>query len=518
MSYEDTVDQLYLDRLRPQIVSLVEACNPTPPAAPAIFFFPGGLGSQLLRAVQPAPDGPPYAYYTVWLNCAIVLGLARDLELDGVEDSDDEYILPDGSIDFIQSYDGFEEWCASAGIPLFIVGWDWRRKSGHAAHFFLNKFVPLVDAVVAAGGYANNPLDNFWLVGHSFGGMVVKRILNETNNSYVQRMKGAITVATPFYGSGGQVHRFFVGEADVNATLYPDGPATCTRIVSTLPANYEILFLDQNTFTANEAAFLHDPAGYNLEQYPSLDAASGVAADPYHPIPGPPVTPPATGLVRYIQNYNFSWDLLTDGLSASQRTSQALDPSVAAKFWNIRCVQTDEAGADLAGTCVAQTWALVDANFDPDVGNDPITDAFGAGDSVVPAWSARLIGLDDSHVITLHAPDLEHQNLMNEGIIQEQLSNLLNLPPQLVLLARANAATKPVIAASRVELNAVTKLFHDAISPPELSTFERKEAVFKIVRKLSLDQRKALLTRAYFDAFKTPAQLRGSFDRSRKAE
>jgi hypothetical protein len=506
-TYEDDVDQLYLARLSGPISDLIEACNPTPPAAPVIFFFPGGLGSQLMQSEEAAPDGPPYDFYTVWLNCAIILGLARQLQLSGDQDWHDEYILPDGCIDF--SYDGFQQWCADNQLPLFVFGWDWRRQSGNAADFFLNKFLPAVEAAVAAGGYANSPLANFWLIGHSFGGMVVKRILNETANSYVQSMKGAITVATPFYGSGGQVHRFFVGESDLNVTLFPNGAATCTKIVSTLPANYEILFLDQDTFNANQAAFLLDPAGYKLSKYPSTDAATGVPADPYVPIPGQPAQPPATGMVRYIQNYNFNWQLLTDSRTASHLTAQALDPSVSGKFWNVRYVQTDNGGTDLPGTVVAQTWALVNANFDPDVGPDPITDKLGPGDSVVPAWSARLIGVADDHVVTLRAPGLEHQNLMNEGIVQEELATLLNLSEPFMLLAQASAATTPHNAASRDELNAFNGELRKATDHP-LPPFARKKAVLQLLRKLSRDQRKALLTRAYFDAYKSPTQLKGS--------
>jgi pimeloyl-ACP methyl ester carboxylesterase len=514
-AYEDAVDQQYLESLQGQITTFLEACNSNQRAATqpvAIFFFPGGLGSRLIRATLPAPDGPPYFYYTVWLDCTILFGVAQDLELVGVEDWQDEYIVPAGPIAL--SYDGFIQWCAESSLPLFFCGWDWRRKSGRAAHvFFLNKLLPAIDAAVVAGRYAYNPLNNFWLVGHSFGGMVVKRILNETNNGYVKKMKGAITVATPFYGSGGQVHRFFVGQTDLNPLLGPNGAATCTKIVSTLPANYEILFLDQATFDANQTAFLQDPGGYNLTRYPSVDAVSGQPADPYHPVPGPPPIPPATGVVRYAQNYNFSWNLLSDGLTASQLTSQYLDPSIAGKLWNVRYVQTDDDGSDLNETVVSQTWAEVPANFDPDVGPDPITDTSGPGDGVVPAWSARLIGLDNSHVVTLRAPGIEHANLMNEDIVQEQLAALLDLPPQLMLVAQASAVTTPLNAASRDQLNALTKQLRDATSAP-LSPDKRKKAILKILGKLSRDQRRALLARAYIDAYKSPSQLSGSSDQA----
>ena len=52
----------------------------------------------------------------------IVFGIASELEMVGVQDWQDEYIVPDGVIDFIQSYDGFIQWCANANLPLFIYG------------------------------------------------------------------------------------------------------------------------------------------------------------------------------------------------------------------------------------------------------------------------------------------------------------------------------------------------------------------------------------------------------------
>ena len=152
----------------------------------------------------------------------------------------------------------------------------------------------------------------------------------------------------------------------------------------------------------------------------------------------------------------------------------------------------------------------MDASFDPDTGPDPITDELGPGDEVVPAWSARLVSLDDSHVVTLRAPGLEHQNLMNEGIVQEELAALLNLPDPMMLLAQASAVSTPINAASRRALNTLTNELRKASRSPLLTPEARKEAVRKVLRRISLQQRKALLMRAYLDAFKSPSQLKAS--------
>ena len=123
--------------------------------------------------------------------------------------------------------------------------------------------------------------------------MVVKQILNQSTNQYVQRIKRAITVGSPFYGYGGQVHRYFKGDSQINWTLNPNGAQRAAEIVSTLPGGYELLFLPEATYNNNQSAFANDPDGYNLLAYPSVDATNpGQRADPYHPIPTPPQPTP----------------------------------------------------------------------------------------------------------------------------------------------------------------------------------------------------------------------------------
>src|ERR1035438_3625020 len=96
--YEQGMYQEYLDRMQDQIATFVAACNTNAQSqnpAPTIFFFPGGLGSKLLRAMQQVPYGPPYSYYTIWLDCTIAFGAATDLRLTGAagdQDWQDRYI------------------------------------------------------------------------------------------------------------------------------------------------------------------------------------------------------------------------------------------------------------------------------------------------------------------------------------------------------------------------------------------------------------------------------------------
>jgi hypothetical protein len=509
--YEQGMEHQYLARLKSQIATFVQNYDGNPSDEhTTIFLFPGGFASQLVRAEQSAPAGPPFAYDPLWLTCAILSGGAINLQMAGDQDFEQRYIVPDGYVDFLtlRPYGGFADWCAANRLDLFVFGWDWRRKSAEAADFFLQQFLPLFEAGVAQ--CSPSPLDNFWLIGHSFGGIVVKRILNESANPYVQRMKGAITVGTPFYGYGGQLHRFFVGDPDLNGTEGVEGATIVTEICSTLPAGYELMFLDGPTYDANAAAFASDPEGYALTSYPCMDAATaGLRADPYNPSPGKPAAPPApTDTVRYLPQYLFDWDLLSDGQASSHATSQSLDSSVAGKFWNIRCVQTQD-GAAASSTVVSQSWSLVPASYVPDPNNDPIADAEGPGDTVIPAWSARLLG--NPNVITIANDQIEHMDLMNDGDVQTTIGNILNPATQALSQMRATAKTVKMRAADRRTLNDVTALLRGvdrAIAPLERRAAVR--SILKAVGAVDAEALPALMARAYMDALKSPSQKLGA--------
>ena len=87
-----------------------------------------------------------------------------------------------------------------------MFGWDWRRDLTDTVRFFLDTFLPAFER--RTDQCRPKPLDDFTLVGHSFGGLVVKLILNESSNKYVRKMRRAMTVGSPLYGYGGQVHRY----------------------------------------------------------------------------------------------------------------------------------------------------------------------------------------------------------------------------------------------------------------------------------------------------------------------
>ncbi len=505
--YSQDVESQYLDRLQARIVEFAHRYDANPSEKhTTIFLFPGGFASQLVRAGRAADDGPPFAYEPLWLTCGFLLGGATALTIESGDDSEQRYILPDGYVDFVtlKPYGGFADWCAANWLDVFVVGWDWRRPGSAAADFFLTKLLPAFEQGVAQ--CHPSPLDNFWIVGHSFGGIIAKHILNRPDNPYVQRLKGAITVGTPFYGYGGQAHRFFVGDPDLNIVEGLDGAEAVTRIGSTLPASYELLFLDGPTYDANARAFAEDPQGYALTQYPSMDAAIATErADPYNPSPGKPDGPLGhTDYVRYPPSYGFDWDLLTAGHEAAKAVSKPLDASVARKLWNIRGVQTD--GGDAKDdTVVSQTWARIPADYVADPYRDPIADTLGPGDGVIPAWSARLLG--NPQVTTVPGDDVDHMDLMNHAEVQRAIADILAVSDAARNQMVATATTVKIDAAGREDLDGLARRLR--LLGSDLTSAARKVSVHAILNDVAQNDPLILHqmhARAFMDALKSPSQ------------
>jgi pimeloyl-ACP methyl ester carboxylesterase len=415
MTYDQTRDNEQLLKLDDAITNFITRYNANPSSTnrKTIVLFPGGMGSRLLRANVTAPNGPPYFYDTTWLDCSILFGAGAHLRMQGDVDYDQHIIIPNGHVDFmtLRPYEGFIQWCDANGIDYFIFGWDWRRDLKCTVKFFLNTFLPLFRLRVQAG-CGSDPLLDFSLVGHSMGGMIVKLILNNNSDPYVQLIKKAVTVATPFYGYGAELPRYFVGDPDLNP-LY--GAKVVTKVISSLAAEYTLLFLDEDTYTRDRAALGADP-DYPLSSYPILDATAGTVADPYNP-------KTKAGKVRYPQNYGFDIVLLNRGKLVYQQVAQQLNPAMNNKFFNFRGVQVKN-GAVVDGTVNNQTWDWIAPGFDPDTDPSPITDYLGPGDGTLPAWSTRLVNTPGANVRTLEG-DVDHMFMMSDALVLNELVTVI---------------------------------------------------------------------------------------------
>jgi pimeloyl-ACP methyl ester carboxylesterase len=415
MTYDQTRNSEQLAYLDDAIVKFISRYNNNLQQTnrKTIIFFPGGMGSQLLRASTPEPDGPPFFYNTVWLDGSIAFGAGLHLRMQGDVDYMQQIIVSDGPLDvpILRPYDDFITWCNTNDVDYFIFGWDWRRDPKLVVDFFLNVFMPRFEQRVSA--CTPNPLLHLSLVGHSFGGMIVKLILNRDDNPYVRLVKRAVTVATPFYGYGGQLARYFVGDPDLYQFY---SKRDLVRIVSSLAGGYTLMFLDEVTFQRDGNALRNDN-DFPLLAYPILDATNGAIADPYNP-------GTRNGNVRYPQNYGFNPGKLARAQLICQQVAAPLVQEINNKFFNIRGVQADGNGA-VNGTVNNQTWDWIAPNFDPRTDPSPITDFLGPGDGTLAAWSTRLISAPAVNVRTLRGNNIDHMLMMGNPQVTNALATVI---------------------------------------------------------------------------------------------
>ena len=212
MTYQQARDAEDRDHVNDAITHFISrySANLSNTNRKTVILFPGGMGSQLLRASTPQSNGPPYSYNIVWLDCSIAFGAALHLQMQGDIDLDQQIVIPDGPVDFpplLTPYNGFITWCNQKQIDYVIFGWDWRRDLSFTADFFLNVFMPLFKQRVAQ--LQPNPMQHLSLVGHSEGGMLVKVIMNRATNTYVQQLKTAVTQQVPFMAMAGSSALFY---------------------------------------------------------------------------------------------------------------------------------------------------------------------------------------------------------------------------------------------------------------------------------------------------------------------
>ena len=425
MSYDTTRDAEQLRLLDASIDQFVDRYNnssgPANGPRQTVFLFPGGMASRLKRATQPydpAASGPQtFAYETIWLKPETFVWPAEVLALTmhkvapaKYRDKGDRLVVADGAVKFLgcTPYVGFTLWCALKGLDYFVFGWDWRRRLEHSGNFFVKKFVPHFQTRVMNECNGADPLANFSLIGHSAGGMIVNWILRRQHPN-VANMRLAITVAAPFYGYAGQVHRWFEGQPPFNGP-FDTLKKRMIKMICSFPACYAWMFMDEQTFIDNQAALAAD-AAYPLASYPSTDkTAPLVVADPYNPqLKGAKSRYPAPSAT------GFDAAELKHGKKIVRYLASALDPALAAKFVNIR-------GDNTAGnTTGSTTWDWV-----PPPEPSPIADGPGVpGDGTQPGWTARHVGAGT--VITVHGPDTEHMFIMNSPTTLGVLGGVLGV-------------------------------------------------------------------------------------------
>ena len=475
MNYAENRDAEHLRILTPAIDTFIaQLQNPPPPNSPCqrqtVFFFPGGMASRLCRARQPYQEGvgapPNVGYDDLWIAWDTFLGGWRKLRMhkDGMgcfRDVGDRIVVADGAVSLMGNtpHDELINWCAANNADLFVFGWDWRRRLDETVTFFLGKFLPFFRARAMNSGMPD-PVARFSLVGHSAGGMIVNLILR-SGDPVIANLARAITVATPFYGYPGQLHRWFEGESLVmesemeafdalaNAGFgdLAEAGRQATRqemleVISSLPGLYVLHFLDEVTFAdpATNAALTSD-ANYPLASYPSVDAAvSALRADAYNPQTN-------GSLVRYPANTGFDHGELAYARLQFQQLTAPMSPQLEQKFYNIRGVvtQADEI-TPVNSTAGSVTWAWIQPNFDAR-DPSPIVDSGSVpGDDTQPAWSARYARNAPARCIAVACSSIEHACMMNNAKVIAAIGAIL-CPP--VTAARPPAQAQPDTASKK---------------------------------------------------------------------
>jgi pimeloyl-ACP methyl ester carboxylesterase len=413
LSYANTRDSEQLRILDVAVAQFIYryTSNPTTSRRRTLFLFPGGMGCQLLRATKRYRDNvttpQTFTYDKVWLTLETFLGDALKLKMhkdsQGVyRDLGDRIIIADGAVELlgVTPYSLFTAWCELNGLDWLIFGWDWRRRLDETVSFFLTRFLPRFKSTVQNACTAD-PLRDFILVGHSFGGMIVNLMLRQSNPR-LAHMTRAVTVAAPFYGYDGQIHRWFEGDQYFNQL----GKSRAIRVISSMPACYTLPYLDAGTYTANQAALAQDPQ-FPLAGYPSHDTVNPVqVADPFNPVGQ-----------RYPGNTGFDLNELNYGLNIFQQLTAPLT-QYANRFFNIRGVQstpdTVASGID---------WKLLTGPANPPT--SPITNRPPQvpGDGVLPSWSTRLVSLPATQWRTVMGVD--HMFMMEYPATQQVIGQVL---------------------------------------------------------------------------------------------
>jgi hypothetical protein len=474
-----------------------------PQAQRTVILFPGGMGSELARADQqfdPTKATGSYHYDTVWYDVMGVLFLQHTLLLDMSADFDrnQQMVVADGAIEncLYGPYDDFRTWCDDKGLDLLVVGWDFRRRPDWVVEFFFNYLIPKVTEL-ATDANLPDPFARAVILGHSFGGMVVKWILNEHDHPFCQNLLLAVTVASPFYGYAGHAHRFFVGEPLAGLTAHR---AQIAKVISTFKGGYTLMFLDEVTYGRFWKP-LADDLQYPMPRYPSVaDSDSTINVDPYNPPPG------SSGWFRYPDLWWWFPGYLKEGRDFYQAVAEPLDGSVERKLHCIRGVKFDGEGPE-KGTAVSQRWGWVRADPDGDCavwekrpdGGGPHD--FGPGDGTIPAWSARLVTQPPQNIHTIEG-DISHMSMLDHTEVRSTLLGLVQgtAPPDPA--QQIAAGELRIDPASREEFYTVRNDLERIAT--EGTRVEARRRVQAYMAEIPFVRRQALMKRWYMEVLTGP--------------
>lgn len=510
-AYEDRLIAAQLAIMDKPIEAFLDtyAQNRNNPDQKTVLFFPGGLASELVRARLPFDRGDP-SWDTLWVDLfeIFVRRGALALQMNGNQDSEQRLIVPSGPLQScaINPYDDFIAWCQASRFALLTVPWDFRRSADWNINYFLGTLVPEIERRAASRGWRpGEPLGGATMIGHSFGGMLVKWILNEHEHPFCKNLGLAITVGAPFYGTASQIERLYRSEPELGPPLYD--LAAITKVISTMPGGYSLFFLDSQTYDAYGLQLSQDQEeGCALDRYPSFDADDPVVrVDPYVFQRNDPQDQNRGRFPIVDANGDWTWfeSYLAQGRNEFRRLVMELHDSVRGKFHNIRGVQL-RGGVLAAETKIMHKWGWYTFNG---ADRDTVIESFGgAGDGVIPAWSARLVTQPSTNVHTIRGEideHLEHGALLDFPGVRDKLLELMQ-PHREQASATTHQRRVPKPAPPHRLHQAKARIALRALRARLDDREERNERVRvqNVINEMGLEEQQALMLRWYIEHLK----------------
>jgi len=382
------------------------------PNKETIIMLPGGLASQLERSKNKYNTTPQNyeKYENVWIDLGIIFKKeAKKLEInDKGRDKGDHIVIPNGPLEsFAENpYDETKKYFRDNDFNYYSWGYDWRRPITESAELlkdFLSKFK---QEVIKKFGKGRDPLPNTTILCHSMGGLVTKLFLNNVFNKNTTTkdvrkwMRRVITVATPFYGTGNHIHRYYRGQDPLNI-IY--GKKNICKLAGTMPGAYILMFLDQDSYTA----YKRDIIKPELLRFPTRDMKDpdNIEVDPYD---------------LNSMSYYPTWikeDYISLSKNIRKKIIQDLPSSVIRDVYHIR--------ADGKTTNVELKWKNINRIFNPKKDKLPLVGTRGKGDGTVPFWSARLAITPDTQIYNTRIAD-NHSTLMEHIEVLRAVESIIN--------------------------------------------------------------------------------------------
>jgi pimeloyl-ACP methyl ester carboxylesterase len=224
----------------------------------AVVLLPGFMGS-LLSSIRGTTT-------LMWINPLLFLkGQANLLELNhqGTRDANPGVdIVPIGSEKFCYLKMSLT---LNRHVDLYEFPYDWRRPiehNGDVLHGYIERWA------------ADNPEQQFTLVGHSMGGLVSRAYMARHTGDAEKRIKRLIMLGTPHFGTAGAVENMILGNSMTAVVGKLNNKNDLLSLVRNMPSVYRLLPAPKSLFPTSR------PFPVNWDLYNASDwQVNGIRQD-----------------------------------------------------------------------------------------------------------------------------------------------------------------------------------------------------------------------------------------------